>query len=405
MKTRAARVALHGRHIGVLQEDGQGYIELRLDSTYHDSDGERSVLGQWFEDHPRGIQRGERTGDLPAFFANVIPEGDLGLILRDRLGVADGDDFGLLLAVGDDLPGAAVVTPLDDVGEEVQRVAGRDVGSLHELRFSLAGVQLKFSMVRHGERFLFPGRDRRGDWIAKIALPPFYDLPRNEHVTMTWARRIGFQVPECELRALGDLIDVPYEGDPHAEVFVVRRFDRELNTRIHQEDFQQIVGRPPKGKYDDITYEQLVLLAMNVVGEDALAELVRRLVFVVASGNDDAHTKNWSVCYPDRIHARLTPLYDQVFTGQWPDYNKNLALKLGGTKSLGAIDLGRFRMLARRVGAAERVVERIVTETLEESVAAWQTLRAAPEVSPEYRGRLAAHWAKVPVLASYAARI
>ena len=46
-----------------------------------------------------------------------------------------------------------------------------------------------------------------------------------------------------------------------------------------------------------------------------------------------------------------------------------------------------------------------MTETLEESVAAWQTLRAAPEVSPEYRGRLAAHWAKVPVLASYAARI
>lgn len=37
-------------------------------------------------------------------------------------------------------------------------------------RFSLAGVQLKFSMKRDGDRLTMPGRDDRGEWIVKVAL-------------------------------------------------------------------------------------------------------------------------------------------------------------------------------------------------------------------------------------------
>ena len=63
----------------------------------------RPVVGQWFEDQRHGLQRGDRPGDLPAFFANMIPEGSLRFRIGSRLGVADDDDFGFLCSVGADL--------------------------------------------------------------------------------------------------------------------------------------------------------------------------------------------------------------------------------------------------------------------------------------------------------------
>lgn len=401
---RTATVYLAETRVGTLREDDRGMIEFRLDDDYMRLPA-RPVLGQWFEDHPRGIQRGDRAGDLPPFFANLIPEGDLGLILRDRLGIHPADDLGLLLAVGEDLPGAVVVRH-----DEGDFACPADSEPAHEttqpaLRFSLAGVQLKFSMIRHGERFYLPGRDRRGDWIAKIAFEAYADLCENELTTMEWARRAGFDVPDCELRVLSDLIDVPYGGESTSRVFVIRRFDRDGERRIHQEDFQQALGRRPEKKYDDLTYEQLVLLAMNIVGEDVYEEMVRRLTLMIATGNSDAHLKNWALLYPDGVRAKLTPLYDQVFTAQWKQFRHELALNIGGAKTFVSIERGRFRELARRVGRDPVQIERLVTETIEALGTAWQGMRDFSWASATYRAEIEAHWSRVPLLKPHAARV
>jgi serine/threonine-protein kinase HipA len=404
--TRTAQVFLHDLLVGVLREDESGFVEFRMDKAYL-ARPERPVLGQWFEDHPRGIQRGERPGELPSFFANLVPEGDLALLLRERLQVPLGDDLGLLCAVGDDLPGALVLRVLDDVSAGQFHVSpppdSHDQGPT--FRFSLAGVQLKFSMARAHQRFQFPGRGATGDWIAKIALDPYVGLCENEFATMEWARAAGFEVPACELRPLSDLVAVPYEADARTGVFVIRRYDRAGEKRIHQEDFQQVLGRRPVRKYDDLTYEALVLLAMKIVGDDVYTEMVRRLTFVIASGNNDAHAKNWSLLYPDGVHARLTPLYDQVFTAQWPQFSTELALKLGGTKQFAAVEMGRFRTLAQRLGADVHETERLVTETLDAIATAWMRVRELQAVTPEYRRALGAFWRKVPILTPYASRI
>jgi hypothetical protein len=44
------------------------------------------------------------------------PEGELALLLRDRLGILDADDLGLLIAVGGDLPGAVAVRAANEDG-------------------------------------------------------------------------------------------------------------------------------------------------------------------------------------------------------------------------------------------------------------------------------------------------
>lgn len=415
MSGRAAEVLLDDVEVGELVEDDSGLIEFRISDRYR-ALIDRPVLGQWFEDQRHGIQRAERPGDLPSFFANMIPEGDLRSRIGKRLGVAIEDDFGFLCAVGTDLPGAIVVRARGGEPPSQSPPPREDANAEAGLRFSLAGVQLKFSMKREGDQLTMPGRDDRGEWIVKIAFDEYPDLCVNEWVTMQWARGVGFDVPEIELRALRDLVGAPHEADPATPVFVIRRFDRAREhsppgpkrtskTRIHQEDFQQIVGRQPSKKYDDITYEGLAVLAARIVGHDAYEEVLRRLVFVVASGNNDAHMKNWSVIYPDGIRAELSPLYDQVFTAQWPAFSVQMALNLGGTKEFAAVTLARFRELARRVGESPDVTEAIVTETVVRTATAWADVREHPAVTAAYRNALRRHWQKVPLLQLHTSRL
>jgi serine/threonine-protein kinase HipA len=66
-------------------------------------------------------------------------------------------------------------------------------------------------------------------------------------------------------------------------------------------------------------------------GEDG-GEFVRRLAFVIASGNGDAHLKNWSLIYPTGRRARLSPAYDQIATVVFGQFPPTLALKLGGRR-------------------------------------------------------------------------
>lgn len=101
----------------------------------------RPVLGQHFEDDLRARYR--RRMRLP-FFSNLLPEGRLRDLLCSTHGVRRLDDVRLLAVLGEDLPGAVRAVPrgaLDhaaiDEGDEVALANP-------ELRFSLAGVQLKF---------------------------------------------------------------------------------------------------------------------------------------------------------------------------------------------------------------------------------------------------------------------
>ena len=47
---------------------------------------------------------------------------------------------------------------------------------------------------------------------------------------------------------------------------------------------------------------------------EQLAEFIRRLVVNILIGNADAHLKNWSVIYGDRVTPQLSPAYDLVST-------------------------------------------------------------------------------------------
>ena len=405
--SRRLEVLLHGEPVGTLSELPGGGTEFRLLDSYRER-VPRPVLGQKFEDDLEKVHRSRKRQDLPDFFANLIPEtGRLREVIEKAGDLEPGDDLELLAFVGRDLPGAVVVRP---IGEEELKLpleepeeAPTDEGHAPEsgdpLRFSLAGVQLKFSMLRADDRLALPAKNQEGEWIVKFDSPAFGRLPENELSMLRWAEEAGFEVPELHLHELEDVVGFPRRFGPvDSRVLAIRRYDRSPEGRIHQEDFAQVVGLPPSKKYDQVTYEVMARLVRGFLGEEAVEELVRRLVLVVACGNNDAHLKNWSLVYPDRIQARWSPLYDQVATIAWEGPDRELALKLAGVKAFGQIDLAAFERFAGKAGLDKRRLLGQVEATLTRLQEAWRRLAGTLPLPEAQRVALREHWRAVPVL-------
>jgi serine/threonine-protein kinase HipA len=400
-------VSLHGLRIGTLTMDERGEKSLRFSQDYRER-AERPVLGQKFEDDLQRTYRGKR-GSLPPFFANLIPErsGELRPLLEQQLEVAPDDDFALLEVLGCDLPGAVEVrrvsatrprlAPAND--DEILPTIphNRDEESM---RFSLAGVQLKFSVILARDKVTLPAHGTLGNWLVKLDSERFPRLCENEYAMMRWAKLGGFDVPDCLLMPsevlLGKLSD---HAVPDTHVLAVRRYDRN-GTKIHQEDFAQVVNLLPEHKYDHVSYEQLTKLVGASVGVEAQDEVLRRLAFMIASGNADAHLKNWSLVYPDRIHARLGPLYDQVATIAWPGIQPKLALEFGGVKLMAQLDHDKLARFADKSGLDRARVKARFDETFERLAAAWTRVLRTSEWSlpTAHADALREYWQRIPML-------
>ena len=315
----------------------------------------------------------------------------------------------LLEAVGRDLPGAVEIIRVDEENSPIQDgleiptdvEVSEDAPKNREpgLRFSLAGVQMKFSVLRDPEKITLPAHDQNGNWIVKLGSTRFPFVVENEYAIMQWATVAGFDVPECYLQDAATVsIALKENIDFGKNVFVIRRYDRQSEYRYHQEDFAQVTSLRPELKYDHIKYEQCAGLIKQLVSNDAYYEFIRRLTFTIASGNADAHLKNWSLLYTDVTRPSLAPMYDQVCTIAWPEIKSELALKLAGTKNWFALDLERFELLAKRAGAELNKTVGMVQETLAHLVDAWNKSKAPDLLHPPHAKRLQDFWGRVPLL-------
>jgi serine/threonine-protein kinase HipA len=397
-------VYLNATHVGELGDLPDGRIGFRFADSYRNM-VRRPVLGQRFEDDLERTYAGRSPGQLPAFFANLLPDGQLRSVIEKSLGIDGCSDLLLLAAVEKDLPGAVRVQPREGDttltangggGEEHVDHGEEQLG----LRFSLAGAQLKFSLIKEGNRFTLPAHDAAGQWIVKVAMTGYQGLAENEHFVLEWARRAGFDVPECHLVPSSQLSELSGFLEPGSQALAVRRYDRVDGARIHQEDFNQILGKQPRvdgsEKYE-ATFEQVGVLLNALIGGNAAREFLRRAVFVIASGNNDSHLKNWSLLYADGIHAQLAPLYDQVATVAWPKLDRRLALKLSGARDFGRVSRESLLRLGRRLGLTDDESGGIVDETRDRIRDAWEQLRML-DLLAEHRQAIRDHWSGVPFL-------
>jgi len=353
----------------------------------------RPVLGQIFEDDLARVHRENLR--LPAFFSNLLPEGPLRELVARQAGVSNRREAFLLEVLGRDLPGAVVVDLVNggDIDDEeapsAPAVAPPQVPT--PLKFSLAGVQLKFSVLREGTRLNLPASGQGGRWIVKCPDPRHPGLPANEISMLRWARKAGIEVPDHDLVPIAELQGLP-DGlsFPEAEALAVRRYDRVETSRIHQEDFAQVLGLFPDAKYMRYNYETIGNVIHAVAGPAAFVEFAKRLAFVVLSGNGDAHHKNWSLLYPDGAHAALAPAYDLVFTRAY-DPSDNLALNFGGSREFSEVTMATFRRLARKSGYDEVLLADAVGEAAAAIRAAWKEINSELPVDLQAKARMDQH--------------
>jgi serine/threonine-protein kinase HipA len=219
---------------------------------------------------------------------------------------------------------------------------------------------------------------------------------------MTWAAAAGFDVPSCEVITAGQMRRIPHEIDEETLVYSIERFDRRGRDRIHQEDLAQVLGVDTEdavGSNLPFGYGGLGLVMGRLLGASGLDEYLRRIALMVASGNEDAHIKNWSLVYPNGHTPCWSPIYDQLSTIAWGGGRaRGPALRLGSAREWQEIDVGTIEQLAREAGADQTRTSRIVEQTLATLKDVWSGVQDRITMLPKHRQALAAHWRKVPLL-------
>jgi serine/threonine-protein kinase HipA len=334
------------------------------------------------------------TRRLPPFFSNLLPEGHLRTYLAEQAGVKPEREFFLLAQLGADLPGAITTEPLssdESVAEHRQSAAERREADV--LRFSLAGMQLKFSAVMESSGGLtIPAHGVGGSWIVKLPSTRFPWAPENEYLMLELARAVGIAVPRIRLVPVSVIHGLPDEAIRlPGSALVVERFDRAAGgKRIPMEDFAQVFGLFAEEKYGRRSYANIAAVLWAETGAAGTYEFVRRLVFSILIGNGDMHLKNWSLLYPDGRSPVLSPAYDFVATFLYVSGDKT-ALSFGGSSSLSEITSEQVRRFVDKAGLPASPVWSIVRETVESTAEAWKALDQKELLPREMRQAVQKH--------------
>lgn len=394
----ALAVHLHKRRMGVINRLSGDRFLFSFEQDYID-DSNRPTLSLSFKGQAGGLVYPTRAvaARLPVFFSNLLPEGHLREYLATHAGVKPRREFFLLAILGEDLPGALTVAPVDRIQESVAPDEGKSDQDEHApepvFRFSLAGVQLKFSALMEASGGLtIPAGGKGGSWVVKLPSGRFAAVPENEYTMMSLARETGIEVPPMELVDMSDIRGLPADaGTMEGKALAVRRFDRSTRGEsIHMEDFAQVFGVYPEDKYHRHSYANIASVLWAETGEAGTYEFLRRLVFSVLIGNADMHLKNWSLLYPDRRTPVLSPAYDFLSTLPYIPGDE-LALGFGGSRSLREITPDQIRRFADTARLPVSPLWKIVIDTTDRTVAAWEKLAEKDLLSEKMRGFIGDH--------------
>ncbi|MGD7034574.1 type II toxin-antitoxin system HipA family toxin [Methylotuvimicrobium buryatense] len=343
-----------------------------------------------------------RNQRLHPTLSNLLPEGSLRELIAQGLKVHVDNEFHILSYLGADLPGALVAEPMepDDVPDSVLNTHGKARAIKFdnvspENKFSLAGVQMKFSMKEKDGRYNLSKGDVLGDWIVKTPSTKHKDVPVNEYTAMKLAELVGVDIPEIKLVELNKLDNLPQINLPDEKLaFAIKRFDRDNDARIHMEDFAQVLVKYAHEKYNSANYEQIGRIIYGFSG-DGLADaqqFARRLLVNILLANGDAHLKNWSLIYSDKITPRLSPAYDIVTTSLYIDGERHFALNLGKTKEWYDVSLANFQSWANRAEIPWRVIKPHLDDVMEKARNLWREAIKDLPMNEAHKQKLKGHW-------------
>ncbi len=403
------KLTLHDRLVGYLAGYANGRNVLSFADTFRVDANRPTFSLTTHPEFPRAdhlmAEPWARNQRLHPILSNLLPEGSLRELIAQGLKVHVDNEFHILSYLGEDLPGALVaksMTP-DDVPEYILSTHGKAKAitfenAFQEHKFSLAGVQMKFSMKEKEGRYNLSTGDALGDWIIKTPSTQHKNVPLNEYTAMTLASLVGIDIPEIKLVELDKLDNLPPINLPdEQQAFAIRRFDRNENERIHMEDFAQVLVKYPHEKYNTANYEQIgrILYRYSGNGLADTQQFARRLLVNILLANGDAHLKNWSLLYSDQVTPKLSPAYDIVTTSVYIDNEKHFALNLGKTKNWYDVSYAHFKFWADKSDIPWRVIKPHLDDALDKAKTLWPTAINDLPMNDDHKLQLKAHWGKL----------
>jgi serine/threonine-protein kinase HipA len=289
--------------------------------------------------------------------ANLLPEGEWRGLLCRRLSLPVTEDFGLLASLGHDCAGAVTFeepgagaaagayTPLAEA--ELRRwlkdpLTRPSPDEAPGLRRALSGAQDKLVLhVVEGAPYLCE-RGAPSTVIVKPDIAGGYQgvelSALNELYCMQLARVVGLRAPHSFW---------------FAGAYAVERFDRVFHgsqlSRVHQEDFAQLLDVAPAAKYEVGFAECFRVIDAHVPAERAEAarrELVDRAIFNLLIGNADAHCKNFALLFT-ADGPELAPAYDLLCTQVYPALSEAFVMRVGTARRQSGLSTAAWQEFAQ----------------------------------------------------------
>ena len=406
-KVSALRLSMHGQLVGYVAGFDNGRNVFSLAPEYIENPDRYSLTMSMSSQEkfrvvaPKAFPRSQRM-QLHPILSNLLPEGALRELLAQRMKIHQMNEFPLMVHLGADLPGALVVEPVPAAG--VPDYAFGDHGRLDRIaidvadriaHFSLAGVQMKFSMRCRDGRYIMGNSNEKGDWIIKTPSTRHPFVPANEYTCMSLAQLIGVVIPEIRLVGMEQLEQLPDINLPDEGVaYGIRRFDRDGERRVHAEDFAQVTFSYAARKYEGASYETIAkLIYQNVyAGQLDVIQMAIRLLANILLANGDAHKKNWSILYPDGITPTLAPAYDILCTRVYMGDEQEFGLSMAGTRRWYDVTIEHFMKWADRAGVPRSPILYNVRQAINAARELWpRALEESPMAEP-HKKALRAHW-------------
>lgn len=430
LRPRCAEVWLHEHHVGWLYEVGgavrflstESYLAnrnrqtLSFSTTVPGADAlTQRILTNRFDP---AIYR--ERGLLPPFFSGLLAEGTLRRrLMASRVNPQDMDDLGILVAAGEDLPGAVKVIPASKVNltrEARIYIAGNGTAQLDidvpegatAGAASLAGVQDKLALAvsTDNSSYRIPLKGQLSNLIVKLPAAGDDSQVMNEYACMQLAALAGVQVAHCRPALMENLTVYPRLVDAigrEKRFLAVDRFDREASGAVHVEDACQLLTLMPSQKYaGDRQFTSLLALLnqLSPLGIQDVRQLLIRRVVNTLLGNSDAHLKNIGILYADGVRPQLSPAYDIVCVSALAHF-RGLAVNVAIDRYQKSETVSQYEDLAKEAGISPRIARTVVKQTVSYAKELWPEAIKGMDIPIAVRAEILQRLGSLPLAARY----
>ena len=269
-----------------------------------------------------------------------------------------------------------------------ESVAGAALSQIIQVGTSAGGARAKATVawnpttneIRAGQFDVVPGFEH---WLLKfdgigtdLALGSTQDYGRIELAYYRMATAAGIRMSPCRI--------MEENGRAH---FMTRRFDRDVNKKIHMTTLCGMAHLDYKQKATHDYAQYFMVIKQLNLGYQDMEEAFRRMAFNVMAANCDDHTKNISFIMEEWGQWQLAPAYDVTHAynpdGEWT--HQHLMSVNGKFQSITTEDLlevaNRFA-----IGTAKKVILEV-----EKAIKQWPDFAVEAGVDALEAQRIKAH--------------